>query len=154
MAGVKFSELLSGRVIGWCAEDAGGCCSSSFFSNIDALSKTDPQLFVSTGESAASDVNFTLLSITGWFVGVVDVDKSSLFVSSVSVAATACMISDELVKGFCGVCAPSGELIGFVADESGDTRDEVDESAGELGWTDVVVMIVLLELLLPLLVDL
>lgn len=43
-------------------------------------------------------------------------------------------IKGELFSGvFCGVCAPSGELMGFVADESGDTSDEVDERAGELG---------------------
>lgn len=37
---------------------------------------------------------------------------------------------------FCGVCAPSGELMGFVADESGDTSDDVDDSAGEFGCTN------------------
>lgn len=37
--------------------------------------------------------------------------------------------------------------MGFVADESGDTRDEVDESAGEFGCTTVelVVVVTLLE---------
>lgn len=55
---------------------------------------------------------------------------------------------------FCGVKAPSGELIGLVADESGDTSEDVDERAGELGCArdcvvvDVIVLFVQLLLLL------
>lgn len=168
VAGVRFSVLLIGSVIGWCAVAvARGCCSSSFFSNIEALSITEPQLLTSIGgESRVSDdsgVNVELLSFgltTGaWLVGVVDVDKSSLIVSSRFIAAPPpwTVNSGELVSGvFCGVWAPSGELIGLVADESGDTSDDVDERAGELGCTKdcvvVVVVFVLFKQLLLLLV--
>lgn len=82
VAGVKLSVLLIGSVMGWCVvAPVRGSCSSCFFSNIDALSSTEPQLFVSIGESRFSNVNLELLSMglaTGaWLVGVVDVEMSS-----------------------------------------------------------------------------
>ncbi len=62
-----------------------------------------------------------------WLVGVVDAEM--LFGASIDDRILA------IVKGelFWGVWA-SGELIGFVAEESGDTRDDVEDWTGELAF--------------------